>query len=332
MVGSTIVGPDICRDPDWVPSVIGYAQNVFMLAVTFKLAPDIARPLVALFTPYIYRIHSSRRAIRRLVGPTVDQKNAWAREQPQSWKSHVKHDNEITTLEWLVETSKPEEATVPMIAHRITGVAFGATHTTSNTITNAILDLANDFDRWAPPLRAEIEEVLGEIQLTEITNSHLSKMWKLDSFLKESQRFHPPSKLSVNRKMMQSHELSSGDVLPKNAHVSFAGVPMSMSDEYISGPDDFDGFRFERLRRNAETDHNGLQFTSSYAGSLHFGHGKHMCPGRFMGSLISKLLLIELLKRYDMKLQDGGRPKNIMFFDMDIPDPKYEVLFRDRQA
>lgn len=132
--------------------------------------------------------------------------------------------------------------------------------------------------------------------------------------------------------MMESHALSSGDVLPKNAHVSFAGVPMSMSDEYISGAEEFDGLRFERLRRNHETDHNGLQFTSSYAGSLHFGHGKYMCPGRFMGSLISKLLLIELLKRYDMKLQDGARPKNIMFFDMDIPDPKYEVLFRDRQA
>jgi cytochrome P450 len=194
VVGSTIVGPDICRDPDWVPAVIGYAQNVFMAAVTFKLAPDIARPLVALLTPYIYRIHSCRRTIRRLVGATIEQKNAWSRDQPQSWKAHVKNDNEITTLEWLVETSKPEEATVPMIAHRITGVSFGATHTTSNTITNALLDLANDFDRWAPPLRAEIESVLGQTPLTDITNAHLSKMWKLDSFLKESQRFHPPSK------------------------------------------------------------------------------------------------------------------------------------------
>ena len=49
-----------------------------------------------------------------------------------------------------------------------------------------------------------------------------------------------------------------------------------------------------------------------------------------MGSLISKLFLIELLQRYDLKLNDGGRPESIMFFDMDIPDPKYEVLFRDR--
>ncbi|KAI3331469.1 putative cytochrome P450 [Xylariaceae sp. AK1471] len=331
IVARTIVGPDICRDPEWVPAVIGYAQNVFMGAVTFKVVPDIARPVAALFTPYLYRIHRCRRTIRRLVRPVIEQKMAWRRDQPESWTAHVKN-NEVTTLEWLIETSKPEEATVPMMAHRLTGVSFGAAHTTSNTITNALLDLANDFERWAPPLREEIESVLGENSTTSITNSDLSKMWKLDSFLKESQRFHPPSKLSVNRKMMKPHTLSSGDVLPKDAHVSFAGVPMSMSDTFIEKAEEFDGFRFERLRRNPETDHNGLQFTSSYAGSLHFGHGRYMCPGRFMGSLISKILFIEFLQRYDFKLRDDSRPKNIMFFDMDIPDPKYEILFRDRKA
>lgn len=192
MVARTIVGPDICRDPEWVPAVIGYAQNVFMGAVTFKLMPNFARPLIAMFTPYLYRIHSCRRTIRRLVRPVIEQKMAWRRDRPESWTAHVKSD-EMTTLEWLVETSKPEEATVAMMAHRLTGVSFGAAHTTSNTITNAIMDLADDFDRWTPPLREEIETVLGP-NPTNITNADLSKMWKLDSFLKESQRFHPPSK------------------------------------------------------------------------------------------------------------------------------------------
>ncbi|KAI8630064.1 putative cytochrome P450 [Xylariaceae sp. FL1651] len=330
MVARTIVGPDICRDPEWVPAVIGYAQNVFMGAVALKLVPNLARPLAALLTPYLYRIHKCRRTIRRLVRPVIEQTMTWRREQPELWKAKVKND-EMTTLEWLIETSKPEEATVPMMAHRLTGVSFGAAHTTSNTITNALMDLANDFERWAPPLREEIESILGR-NSAAVTNADLSKMWKLDSFLKESQRFHPPSKLSVNRKMMKDHTLSSGDVLPKNAHISFAGVPMSLAEPTFEKPEEFDGFRFERLRRNKETDHNGLQFTSSYSGSLHFGHGRYMCPGRFMGSLISKLLVIEFLQRYDLKLRDGGRPKNIMFFDMDVPDPKYEILFRDRKA
>lgn len=131
---------------------------------------------------------------------------------------------------------------------------------------------------------------------------------------------------------MKDHKLSSGDFLPKDAHISFAGVPMSMTEPEFHKPEEFNGFRFEELRKNKETNHNGLQFTSSYSGSLHFGHGRYMCPGRFMGSLISKLLLIEFLQRYDLKLAPGGRPDNVMFFDMDIPDPKYEILFRDRKS
>lgn len=109
---------------------------------------------------------------------------------------------------------------------------------------------------------------------------------------------------------------------------------MGLSEEYFEDARTFDAFRFERMRRSPEMEHfSGLQFTSSYAGSLHFGHGKQMCPGRFMGSLISKLLVIELLQRYDLKLRDGetGRPPNLNFMEMDAPDPTYKVLIRDRK-
>ncbi len=192
MVARTIVGPDICRNPEWVSSVIGYAQNVFMGAVKLKLVPKVAWPLVALFTPHFYRIHRCRRTIRGLVRPVIEQTLAWRREHPELWATKAKNED-MTTLEWLIETSKPEETNVPQMAHRLTGVSFGAAHTTSNTITNALMDLANDFERWAPPLREEIESIVGR-DSSHLTNADLSKMWKLDSFLKESQRFHPPSK------------------------------------------------------------------------------------------------------------------------------------------
>ncbi|KAL7625747.1 hypothetical protein AAE478_004970 [Parahypoxylon ruwenzoriense] len=329
MVARTIVGPEVCRNPQWVESVIGYARNVFMGAVYLKVVPSVMRPLVAGFTPYIYRIHRCRSKIRDIIFPVIQQRLDWRQNEPEYWEAKVK-SKEMNTVDWLVETSPPEEASPEMIAHRLTGVSFGAAHTTSNHVTNCILDLAADFDRWAPPLREEIKSVLGS-KPTDITNADLSKMWKLDSFMKEVQRFHPPSKLSVNRKILQPLSLSSGDTIPKDAHISFAGVPMSMSEEFITDAKTFDGFRFERLRRDPQKAHSGLQFTSSYAGSLHFGHGRHMCPGRFMGSLISKLLIIELLQRYDLKLREGEtRPQNLMFMDMDMPDPTYEVLFRDR--
>ncbi|RYO82161.1 hypothetical protein DL764_009646 [Monosporascus ibericus] len=331
IVAPTIVGPDICRQSAWVESITGYAQHVFMGAVCLKLVPVVMRPLVAVFTPYLYRIRRYRRMIRKVVSPAIHQRLFWRRQQPELWAARLKSE-QMHKIDWLVELSPPDEATPEMIAHRLTGVSFGATYTTSNHIFNCILELAADFDRWAPPLREEIESVLGSVASSNITNAQLSRLWKLDSFMKEAQRLYPPAKLSVNRTLMEPYKLSSGDVLPKGAHISFAGVPMSMSEEYFFSPETFDGFRFERLRRDLRTAHSGLQFTSFYAGSLHFGHGKQMCPGRFLGSLISKLMMVELLRRYDMKLREGEeRPENIMVFDMDYPDPTYEVLFRDRK-
>ncbi|KAI1451498.1 putative cytochrome P450 [Annulohypoxylon moriforme] len=329
-IARTIVGGEVGRKPEWVDSVIGYAQNVFMAAVYLKLVPRVMRPLVAIFTPYIYRIHSNRRIIRRLVSPIVEQRLFWRYHQPEFWAARLKSE-EMSTVDWLVEYSHPKEAATEIIAHRLTGVSFGASHTTSNHITNCLFELAADFDRWAPPLREEIDAILGP-SLTSITNADLSKMWKLDSFMKETQRFHPPSKLSVNRTLLEPYRLSSGDQIPEGCHVAFVGVPMSMSDQYFPDVTTFDGFRFERLRRSDDRKCSGLQFTSSSAGSLHFGHGRQMCPGRFMASLISKLLVIKFLQSYDMKLRETElkRPDNIMIFDMDYPDPNYEILFRDR--
>lgn len=97
-----------------------------------------------------------------------------------------------TSLEYIVEASPDHEATPRMIAHRLAGNSVGATQLTAAHIVNCILDLATHFDTYAPALRKEIEDVLGEGQ--EITNAHLARMWKLDSFMKESLRFHPLSK------------------------------------------------------------------------------------------------------------------------------------------
>ncbi|XXH01729.1 hypothetical protein Hte_008090 [Hypoxylon texense] len=333
MVARTAVGPELCRDPSWVDSVRGYAQNVFLAATCLKMLPTALRPLGALFTPYLYRIYRCRHTIRNLITPALKHRLEWRRNDPESWRARMKSGEQLYAIDWLVANSTPEECKIWLLAHRLTGVSFGASHTTSNHVGNCVLELAADFDRWAPPLREEIRNVLGD-NPKDISNSDLSKLWKLDSFMKECQRFHPPSKLSVNRTLLKPYTLSSGETLPKGAHICFAGVPMSQSEEYFKDAQQFDAFRFERMRRNTEMEHfSGLQFTSSYAGSLHFGHGKQMCPGRFMGSLISKLLIIELLQRYDLRLRDGesGRPPNLNFMEMDAPDPTYEILIRDRR-
>lgn len=137
--------------------------------------------------------------------------------------------------------------------------------------------------------------------------------------------------VSVNRTFLQPYTLSSGDVIPADVHVSFAGVSMGLSDTFFENAKEFDAFRFERLRHAQGADQNGLQFAASNAGSLHFGYGKQMCPGRFMGGMMSKIVLIMILDRYDLKLRNAGeRPPNLNFMEMDTPDPACQILIRNR--
>lgn len=367
------MGPEVCRHPKWVESMTGYANNVFMAAVCFKMMPSILQPLVAIFTPFLYQIHRSRRSILQIVAPIIQQRLEWKRNQPESWKHYLKTGSP-SSVDWLVEKYPPEKSNPRDITHGLTGISFGASHTTSSHIGNCILELAADFDRLAPALRAEIDDVLGSERVT-LSNSDLSKMWKLDSFMKETQRFHPPSyvsrlkrflviaflltvnrkcmllidlelfdillgrpsqltpTVSVNRTFVKPYSLSNGDNIAKGIHVSFPGVPMAHSEEYFDHPHDFDAFRFERMRYEQGDTQNGLQFATSSPGSLHFGYGKQMCPGRFMGGLISKIVVIQILERYDLRLRDGEkRPPNLTFMEMDAPDPTYQILIRDRKV
>lgn len=75
---------------------------------------------------------------------------------------------------------------------------MAAIHTTSMAATAAIYDLAA-YPENIQPLRDEIEQVIAEDGqdvdgdgFLRLKKSSMPKLWKLDSFLKESQRFTPP--------------------------------------------------------------------------------------------------------------------------------------------
>jgi cytochrome P450 len=76
---------------------------------------------------------------------------------------------------------------------------MAAIHTTSMATTAAIYDLAT-YPEYVAPLREEIEKVLDEDGhdidddgFLRLKKSSMPKLWKLDSFLKESQRLTPPA-------------------------------------------------------------------------------------------------------------------------------------------
>jgi cytochrome P450 len=72
-------------------------------------------------------------------------------------------------------------------------------------------------------------------------------------------------------------------------------------------------------------------FSSTSPDDLTFGYGVHACPGRFFATAELKLILVELLTKYDFRFEEGvvGRPEN-QFLDFMILPPAVKVLFRRR--
>jgi cytochrome P450 monooxygenase-3 len=72
---------------------------------------------------------------------------------------------------------------------------------------------------------------------------------------------------------------------------------------------------------------------------LHFGHGIHACPGRFFASNEIKVVLIELLQNWDIRLKGdekgvGGvekRPESRQFEMAYSPNESAEIEFRRRK-
>lgn len=188
-----MAGPELCRNPEWIDAIQGYTVNVIMATVYLRMTPIVLRPIVAALTPYAYRVRIHHRTIRRLVTPIIEQRLNYRRDNPDGWAAKVKTSEDMTSIDWLIAASPEEELIADLLAHRLTGICFGAIHTTSNQLHNSFMDLAADFDTWAPPLREEIADILGP-NPDVITNADLSKMWKLDSFCKEVQRMNPPTK------------------------------------------------------------------------------------------------------------------------------------------
>lgn len=111
--------------------------------------------------------------------------------------------------------------------------------------------------------------------------------------------------------------LSTGHRLPRGTRFAFAAraVQMSPQSQTFSPeynppenkpPHEFDGFRFYRLRKMAGKENKHLFVTVSPE-SLTWGYGNHACPGRFFADTEMKVILIELLRKWDIRVADAAK-------------------------
>ncbi|KAH7049327.1 cytochrome P450, partial [Macrophomina phaseolina] len=153
--------------------------------------------------------------------------------------------------------------------------------------------------------RKEIIEVLQADGGWKKTS--LYKLKLLDSCMKESQRLHPSVMLLCSRTMQETVTLADGTRLPKGANVAVPATCMQSKAVFGDDADNFDGYRFLRLREMAGQE-NRWQYVTTSAEMFGFGHGMsptsscmHACPGRFFASNELKIAIAHLLLMFDWK-------------------------------
>ena len=296
--------------------------SVFVSLVLLRLFPPWTHKILSWLLPTTWRGHRYIRSAKKLLVPEIRRRKTTVAENGPT--------EDYNLLSWMIEIADEKEADPESLAHLEVVMSLASIHTSQMNAVHCLYDLVTKPTDMED-IREEIRQVAkedGGWQRWQKTS--FTKLQKLDSFMRESQRFNPPSLLSMHRVMLQSHQLSDGTILPKGAHVSMAVNAIQNDPEVTPEPDMFDGLRYYKMRQQEGEGHLH-QFSTTQEKVLNFGHGANSCPGRFFASLEIKIILVRLIIDYDWKLPEGqGRPANLTAHEFIFPNPDGELLMKAR--
>ncbi|UKZ81607.1 hypothetical protein TrVFT333_009379 [Trichoderma virens FT-333] len=312
------LGRPICRNEQWLEIAKNHTVDSFLAARDLRAQHFFMRPIMHYFMPHNKNIQRHYTDAKRIISTEVERRKIRAQILLEAGDKPPKVSDAIG---WMVEMAGGKK--VDYVAAQLS-LTVASIHATTEALTIALLDLVS-HPEIIPQLRKEIIEVLGDAGWSK---QALYKMKLMDSFLKESQRLHPPSDVSMNRKVMRRLTLSDGTVLPKGARLMVAA--RFRDAEIYPEPDAFDATRFLRLLNNTSSN-SPHHYVSTSAEMFAFGHGKHACPGRFLASAELKIALSHMLLKYDWKLDKSDTmPRFFANETAHMTNPGLKLMVRRR--
>ncbi|KAJ4422541.1 hypothetical protein N0V82_002769 [Gnomoniopsis sp. IMI 355080] len=298
--GRLFIGPEACRSEEYLDAAINYTMDVMKAQRAVQSMRPWLRPFMAHRLPEIKNLYKRIDEADAFMRPLVEERKKLYADKSSA--SDVPED----FLQWMLETND----TTYNFARVQLGLTFAAIHTTVLTATNAFYNLAAVDESVLAELQDEAKQALSENDWV-FTSKCLQSMKKLDSFLRETLRMNPASMASFQRKLLKDIRLSNGQFIPAGATIEVPAVAVNNDPELFPNPEQFDPFRFSRIRDEAKADGSDQiaalnQFVSVNQTSLTFGFGRHACPGRFFAANEIKMILANVLMRYEVRMP-GGR-------------------------
>jgi hypothetical protein len=285
-----LVGPKLCREQKYLDAVLSFTKDIIRTQMIMFLAPKAIHPIVGGLLSFTSKYHywlSSQFTLPLIKERLNDMRKKDAGDPSyKDWKEP--HD----FISWSYRTAQAEgrldETRPDRIAKRVMPLNFASIHTTSLTAYETMINILAADPSVIEDLREEAHRVLTEEG--GWTKQGLSRMHRMDSAIRESQRVSPIALTFISRKVVAKE----GIVTPEGVHVKYGAIlscpwaPVAL-DEEIHEQDAavFDAFRYSRPKEAYEAmsaeekeEANTLKLkqsgmvTTSHA-HLPFGHGRH---------------------------------------------------------
>ncbi|KAK2030545.1 cytochrome P450 [Colletotrichum zoysiae] len=300
--GRVMVGAPLCRDPEWINAASGLGIKMMIAARDLRGIHAWLRPIVKQFLPSYLDLMRTRSKLKSMIDPLV--KERIARDSASKDESHdmigyqLKHSQGWRALDVDFQTGQIFDSVFAGDSKFSSAFAL---------LLQCVYDLAASPE-YQKPLRDEVRDVAGEGK--RITLEGLSRMPRVDSFMKEVVRIRPGTLVVSARKALTDVKLADDLVIPCGVTVAMPSFAIN-HDPAMYG-EDAASFRPFRFVTNNDTTPPAMGFESISGPGLDFGRGKASCPGRYIALWTMKAVLARFLLRYEVKLKPGtSRPKDL---------------------
>ena len=169
-------GVTLSRHHQWTKTMIDFTNYSFLAAQRLKDFPAVLRPVAKYFIPEVARLFKHFALANQLIVPILNERETAMQKQKPS-----------DLLQWMAENAQGRSKST--LAAITLHVAFAAIHTSAVAVSHILYDLCA-MPEYVQPLREEIESALAAEGGLPTKKAFL-RMSKLDSFMRESQRFNP---------------------------------------------------------------------------------------------------------------------------------------------
>ncbi|KAF2265004.1 cytochrome P450 [Lojkania enalia] len=333
IIARFIAGKELSRDQRFLDATNAYFGGNFltgflMLKLPFGafLRDTIAWPL--------FKYHQKYRQQRliEMIEPIMARR---MKERDLMVEKPSEYDAIQTLLDLLDQFPLDESSkTSPLhtLSHEILQLVWAAGQSPAISAVAVIFKLL-ERSEYMQILTEEAQAAVAKYGWADLALNELPIM---DSFIRETHRFHPAFVLNATRTVKgQPFTFSDGLTLPVGTRIAFAAESAQLDPEFIKDPETFDGLRFIKLAEADVRQEDGVnRWAASHTSysNMTFGYGNHACPGRFMGVRVIKIILMRVLLDYDISWdRTDGEPPRFRMEGLSVPSPTQKVFFRRRK-